>query len=248
MAIDYDSYRMKPGERALVICGAQAFIAFLTCVFYHSLFVSLVFFPLAFLYPSIRTKQIIVRRKEDLLLQFRDALYSLSSSLAAGRSMESALREVLKDLSLIYPEPDTCILQEFREIIRKTEMNMTIEEALYNFARRSRLEDIKSFADVFALANRGGGNLITVMQKTSAIISEKLRIADEINTMLAERRFEQKVLNIMPVAMIVLLSFSVGEYMRPVFETVFGRIIMTIALALLGLAYYISKKLMEIEV
>ena len=40
--------------------------------------------------------------------------------------------------------------------------------------------------------------------------------------LLAERRFEQKVLNAVPVFMITLLSFSAPEYMYPVFNTVVG--------------------------
>ena len=38
-------------------------------------------------------------------MQFKQTLYSLGSSLAAGRSVENSFKEVAKDLRLLYPDP-----------------------------------------------------------------------------------------------------------------------------------------------
>lgn len=246
--IDYDTYEMSWKEQVFYTMMAAVFIFFLSYIFYHHLLISLFVIPLALLYPKIKKKDLILKRKNSLQVQFKDALYALASSLMAGKSIESAFRDSLKDLEIIYPEPDTYILTEFRTIVRKLELNESIEDALQDFARRSHLEDIASFVDVFIISKRSGGNLVEIIKNTSTILADKLQIKQEIDTLLAQRKFEQKVLNSMPVLLIILLSWTTGDYMAPVFETGLGRAVMTAAIILLALAYYISQKIMTIEV
>lgn len=246
--LDYDVYQMSKKERLFYICIAAGWLFFIAYVFYKSIILSALVTPFALYYPKVKTKEIIERRKRELSLQFKEALYALSSSLIAGRSVEAAFKESLKDLALIYPDPNTYIIQEFEYITRRIEMNETIEDALNEFANRAHLEDIDSFVDVFIISKRSGGNIVDIIKNTSSIIGDKLQIKQEIDTLLSQRKFEQKVLNIMPIAMILLLTWTTGDYMAPVFNTIVGRIAMTVAVLLLGLAYYLSKKITSIEV
>jgi len=246
--IDYDLYVLSKKEWLFHFCLAAVFLFFVAYVFYHSIFLSALVSLLAFFYPRLKTKEIIAQRKKELALQFKEALYALSSSLMAGHSLESAFNEALKDLYLLYPDPQSYIIQEFTYITRRIAMNETIEEALADFAERAHLEDIDSFVDVLVISKRSGGNIVEIIKNTSAILGDKLQIKQEIDTLLAERKFEQKVLNLMPIAMILLLTWSTGDYMHPVFSTLFGRLMMTIAVIMFGLAYFLSQKIMSIEV
>ena len=109
---NYDSYEMSIRERVLYIAAAATVIFVVAFIFYRSLFFSAFLTPLALMYPRIRTREIIRRRKRDLNIQFKDMLYSLSSSLYAGKTVESAFREAMKDLAVLYPEPSAFILTE----------------------------------------------------------------------------------------------------------------------------------------
>lgn len=246
--MDYDIYVMTPKEKLLYIALAAAVIYAVGYIFYHSHLFSALLTPMALFFPKRRTRQMIEKRKHQLNLQFRDMLYSLSSSLSAGKSVESAFRDVLKDLSIIYPSPETPIIREVEYIVKKVELNETIEEALADFARRSHLEDIENFVDVFQTCKRSGGNIVEVIKSTSDIINDKIEIKQEIGTLLSERKFEQKVLNIMPIAMVLLLSTTASDYIAPVFVRIEGRIAMTIAIVLFLIAYVIAEKIMKIEV
>lgn len=245
---DYSIYVMTVKEKLLYILSAAAVIYVTVFIFYRSHIISILFLPLAFFYPGIRTKEIINKRRCELNIQFKDMLYSLSSSLSAGKSVEKAFGEILNDLAILYPNPDTDILKEVRYIIKKLELNETIETALSDFARRARLDDIDNFTDVFHTCKRAGGNLVQVIGNTTNIINDKIEIQQEIDTLLAERRMEQKILNILPVGLVLLLSISAADYIEPVFNTAAGKIVMSISLLLLAGAYLISRKIMNIKV
>ena len=53
---------------------------------------------------------------------------------------------------------------------------------------------------------------------------------------------------IMPVAMVFVLSATAADYMVPVFTTIVGRIMMTIAIAIFIGAYFVGSKIMRIEI
>ena len=244
---DYDSYVMSLRERLLYIGAAAAVIFAVAFIFYRSFLLSVLTVPLALLYPRLKTRDIIARRKKELNVQFKDMLYSLSSSISAGKTVEAAFREVLKDLSVLYPEPATFILVEVRRIISRLGMNESMEAALSDFAMRAKLEDVDNFVNVFNICKRSGGNIAEVIKNTSAIINDRIEVGQEVDTLLAERRFEQKVLNVMPILMILLLSASAPDYMSPVFNTSAGRFTMSVAIVLLTAAWFISAKLRDIR-
>lgn len=239
---------MSANERLISYLAAGAVIFTAGYIFYRSIVISLLLIPLALLYPRLRTKDTIRKRKNELNMQFREALYSISSSLSAGKSIETAFKDAQKELSIQYPDTGTYIIMELEQINKRLEMNETIEEALADFAGRSHLEDILNFADVFTICKRTGGNLVQVVKNTAEIISEKIDIKQEINVLLTEKRLEHKILNLMPVFIVLMLSTSAEEFMAPVFNEPLGRAAMTFSLMLFTAAYFISKKIMDIEV
>jgi len=245
---DYGTYVMSGAEKVCHTLLAGGFLFALAYVFYQDVLIAALPVPLAVFYPQAKSRHLAAARRYELNLQFKDALESLAASLSAGRSVENAFKEAVRDLALLYPGTEACIIKELTAIAGMIELNEQVEDALVGFARRSGLEDVANFAEVFAIGKKSGGNMVEIMRTTSAVIGDKLRIMEEINTQLAQRKIEQKVLNAMPVSLLLLLSWSAGDYMAPVFHTAFGRMAMTAAVLLLAAAYYISKKITDIEV
>jgi tight adherence protein B len=248
LPVDYNVYNMPSAEKLVCILAAGAVLFTVGFIFYRSIVFSLLLLPLALKYPGIRTKEIIRKRKNELSLQFREALYSIAASLSAGKSIEAALRDAQQELSLQYPEEGTYIILELEQMNKRLEMNETMEQVLADFADRSHLEDILNFAEVFIICKRTGGNLVQVVKNTAEIISDKIDVRQEINLLLTEKKLEHKILNLMPVFIILMLSTSAEEFMAPVFTEPLGRAAMTLALLLFAAAYFISAKIMNIEV
>lgn len=244
---DYDVYVMSKSERLFTILVAAIALFCIGYVFYHNVILALIVALFAVKAPKIRTRQIIEKRKSQLALQFKDMLYSLSSALSVGKSVETGIRDSLQDLQVIYPDPQTDILVELELILRGLGMNNTIEEMFGQFAERAHLEDIDNFVDIFVTCKRTGGDLIEVMRSTSNTIGDKIEVKQEIETMISGKKYEFNVLMIMPVVMILFLTLTSGDYMAPVFSTIAGRIAMTAAIGFFALAYVVGSKIMKIN-
>lgn len=246
--VDYDIYVMKPREHLLNIALAAVVIFAVGMIFYQNPILAGLLALFALRFPKIRTQQIIRIRKKMLEMQFKDLLYSLSSSMVAGRSLASAFRDASRDLSVIYPDPETYIMKELRYIVLQLEMGVNTEEAVAQFAERAHLDDVQSFSDVIRICNRAGGNLIEVVRNTSRIISDKIETKNEIETTISAKKFESRILCAMPIVMVFLLSVSSPDYMAPVFDTPQGIVVMTIAIVIFVAAFFIGEKIMDIEV
>lgn len=245
---DYNVYIMSRQEKIVNIIFAAIVLFAVGYIFYHSIILSAILMLFAVKWPAIRTKQIIEKRKNQLSLQFKDMLYSLSSALSVGKSVETGLADSLKDLAVIYPDPNTDILVELEYILRGISVNNTIEEMFSQFAERAHLEDIENFVDIFVTCKRTGGDLIEVMRSTSNTIGEKIEIKQEIETSISGKKYEFNFMMVMPVIMVLFLTVTSGDYMAPVFNTIVGKIAMTAAIGTFAVSYLVGSKIMKIEV
>jgi tight adherence protein B len=245
--IRYDEYLLSSKEKVLAIFILAIPLSMIGYVFYKSLMMALLLSLLALLYPKYYREHMIRLRKNKLNVQFKQALSCLSSSLSAGKSIETAFREALEDLRVLYPDPSCFIVHEFGVICRRLENGEPIEAALTDFSLRAHLEDAASFTDVFVTCKRTGGNLIEVMKRTSGIIGEKLEIKQDITVMIAQKKFESRVLLVAPILIVALLSFTSPEYMEPLYKGI-GLIIMSICLLLLAACGWLTHKIMDIKV
>lgn len=245
---DYNIYIMQKKEKIANIIFAAIAIFSVGMIFYHNIILSLLLALFSLRFPRIRTKQIVISRKKMLNAQFKDLLYSLSSSMVAGRSLASAFGDAARDMQVLYPDPETPIMQEVGYIVRELEMGENVENAVAQFAERAHLDDVTNFSDVIRTCNRSGGNLIEVIRNTSQIISDKIETKNEIETSIAAKKFESRILCVMPIVMVLLLSVSSPDYMAPVFNTVQGTVVMTISIVMFVAAFFIGEKIMSIEV
>ena len=222
-------------------------VGLLSFVFYRSIFVFIALSPLGIFYPFIMKDSYRKKCQEELLVQFKDAILSLSACLTAGYSIENAYSEVLREVTGIYGT-DAMITKEIRLLIHKAHLNHTPEEAMMDFAERSGLEDIKSFADVFMKARTSGGELMKIIARTADIISEKIRIRQDILTSTTSRRLEQKLMSAVPIGIVFYLEFTSHGFFDVLYETMIGRVIMTVCLSAYLGAIAWGRKILDIMV
>lgn len=246
--VDYSVYVMSGREKVLCILAAGCVLFGIGYIFYRSVPLSCLFALLALKYPRFRTAQVIRKRKQKLSLQFKDMIYSLSSAISAGNSVEHALELALEDMEVQYGDPNTYIVKELELITSRVSMNQNVEEVLADFGRRSGLEDIKTFAGMFEIAKRTSGNTIDIIRQTSAVITDKIEIENEMETMLSGKKMEQKVLTAIPILLVYFLTVTTGDFMAPIFTTVGGRCVATVAVVIIGIGFFWSVKLTDIAI
>ncbi|UVI31419.1 type II secretion system F family protein [Paenibacillus spongiae] len=244
---DYAVYmltRRQFGAAAIVGCVCAFAAAFL---FYRSVTAAALLSIAGVVAPRYYRASLLERRRTRLALQFKEALYSLTSSLAAGRSVENAFISVLDDLRLLYPDPNAEVLIEFEIIRTRLSYGEPLEQSLADFGRRAAIDEITQFVDVFVTCKRTGGDLVEVIRRTSQTIGEKLDVQQEIAVLLAQKRFESRIMMSVPFLFLAFLGFAAPDYMAPLYSGI-GYVLLTGALLMLGGCYWLMGKVMDIRV
>ncbi len=231
--------------RHLVIGMAYYFL--MGMIFYQNIWLSSVATLGVILYVKEQRQRQIDHRKAALLLAFKEGIYALASSLSAGRSVEQAFVQSLGDLKLVYGDNED-IIKEWQRIVYRLNMNEPLESALTDMAERADMEDIYNFTGVFIMAKRSGGDLLHIIKDTNRLINEKSAIQKEIDVLVTQKKFEQKILSYIIPGMILFFAIASPDFLQPLYEGLEGRLIMTLALGLYVISARIGKEIVEIEV
>lgn len=184
-------------------------------------------------------------RLKRLREQFKDLLESLTASYSAGRNTPDAFKDAADDMVSIYGE-DADIVRELQIICSGLANNINIEQLLLDFAERSGLDDVMSFANVFEVCNRQGSDLKRIVSDTRDIINDKIEMEMEIETMLSGNKNELNVMMVMPV--IVVLSLSTMGNGTIVSNRPENLVVKLICLGIFGAAYIIGRRIVDIKI
>lgn len=225
-------------------------IMFVCClIFFRNVGTSSAISLLGFLYPKYMAKTRLKRRRELLNIQLREAMASISNSLKAGNSLQTSLERCLEDMGrLLKNKTEKPIIDELEKVIYDIQIGKTLEEALISFRDRLKMEDIDTFVNAAIITKEKGGNLTEVMSNVSESISDKIQIKREIMTLTAGKRSEAKLLTFVPVILVLALSVLSPSYMKPMYETTLGKIMMIVGTALLAVNYFLGKRIIDIKV
>lgn len=234
---DWVEFGLKLLFKGMVICY----------LFYDSSKAGLLLVPFAVMDYKKLKKVKMERVKKRLLLEFKALMEALTASLRAGYALEKAFVEAQKDLELLY-DKDAVIFEELSSILSGLGMNVELEILLKDFGERSGIDDIRNFANVVAVAKKSGGNMVRVIEKTVNCISDKLAVEEEINTLIAAKKLEERIMMIMPYGIIFYLRISNGGFLQVLYHNGLGVILMTLFLAVIYIAEIWAGRIMEIQI
>lgn len=216
-------------------------------LFYQSVFAVVLILPFAVRNYREQELEKIAQKKREFLLQFQDMIQSMAAALGAGYSVENAIREAQKEMKVLYGN-EAKISKELVLMVRQMRVQIPMEQILEEFAQRVNLEDVKNFATVFRTAKRSGGNMLEIIQNTVRQIGDKMDVKREIDTILAAKSYEFKVMAVIPYIMIGYMLLSFPEFMSCLYGNAIGIGVMSICYVLYEVAYTFGKKLIRIDV
>ena len=234
---DYRVYHLTGQEWIRYLLEGTAVCAVTAYVFYRSFLAFVLMLPAGMLRPFFKRRELCRRRKEELRLQFKEAIQIVASALIAS----------VRDLEEQYGK-EGMITREFSYLASQLKMNRTVAVLLSSFAQRSGLDEVENFSVIFTVSKRSRGELASVVHHVVHVISDRIQVREEILTMTAEKQFEQRIMNLMPYLIVLYVDLSSPGFFSQMYETAVGRVVMTGCLVVYLLAWRVSGKILQIEV
>ena len=241
---NYTEYQLKGRELTNYYIVSACILFAVGFLFYKSVFLSLLCCLLAPLLKGFYIKYRTEKLQREIADGFKDALYSIASSVACGRQMPMALKDACANAA------NGSITEiEFAHILDVYENSHgDIAELLGDYAQRSGSDEIRQFAASYRICLQSGGNLEEVCMKAANLIIDKLEYKEEVQSLIAQKRLEIGILSAMPPVILLFLNIVSSDYISPLYSCMGGRLIMSGCLVLIGLAIIWSSRLMSVSV
>jgi tight adherence protein B len=239
-AVELAQIRMPPVQIVLWTVVATIFTGWLVKTLTGSLLLSFLalavpFGTRAYVYSRVD------RRRKQFAEQLPDNLQVMASALRAGHSFIGALSVVIDDS----PEPAK---SEFRRIIADEQLGVPLEDAIDVVVRRMENRDLEQVALVAALQRQTGGSAAEVIDRVAETIRERFELRRLVQGLTAQGRMARWIVSLLPVFLLIALTFLNPDYMRPLYTHASGRVVLFFASVMVIAGSLVIKRIVNIKV
>jgi tight adherence protein B len=182
-----------------------------------------------------------LKRQAAFNAQLAETLTLMAGGLSAGLSLPQAVDTVVREGQ----EP---MASELRRALVEQRLGVTIEDALDGVGDRMESQDFNWVVMAVRIQREVGGNLAELLTTVSETLREREYLRRQVRVLSAEGRFSGYVLTALPPVMFVYMFFVRPDFIRPLYTTGTGFVMIAVAVALLATGQFVMSRLTKIEV
>jgi tight adherence protein B len=221
--------------------GMTIIVAALIGLVVGSAAVSLLVIPFGLIAVRSLVRYKLAKRRQAFAEQLATHLEELASAMRAGHGLVSGLMAVARSAS----EPSRT---EWTRVLTDEQLGMPLEEAMRALAGRMGSDDVEQVALVASLHHRTGGNMAEVLDRVSEGVRERGELRRELRALTSQARLSRWVVTVLPFALVLIIEIIDPKYMRPLFQTTGGFIVLAFAGVLVTIGSLIMRMFTEIKV
>jgi len=165
----------------------------------------------------------------------------VATSMQAGLNLPQALKAAADAI-------DEPIRKEFTIITRQLRLGMTLEDALSGFAERIPLADVNLIIKSMTISIKMGTNLPTALRKIADTIKKRKEIKAKIEVLTAQGRAQGIVVGALPIGLAAVLFIMDHSFVTVLTETMIGKGLIGLMIALEIIAFFVIKRIVTIEI
>lgn len=206
-----------------------------------SVAVSVIVLPFGALALHLLVRQRLRKQQERFSQQLAAHLEELASALRAGHGLAAAVTVTAQSAA----EPSR---GEWSRVVADERLGKPLDEALRVMATRMECSEIEQVAVVASLHQRTGGNMAEVLERVADGVRERSDLERELKALTAQARLSGWVISALPPVLIVVITALNHNYMRPLFTTTGGIVMLSIGSGLLITGTLVIRRLTNIKV
>jgi tight adherence protein B len=107
--------------------------------------------------------------------------------------------------------------------------------------------DLEQVALVAIIQRDTGGNTAEVLDRVIDTVRERGRLRRLMETLTAQGRLSQIVVSVLPFALVGVITLLNEDYMKPLFETSTGQLLLLVGIGLSLLGSYFIKRIVDVS-
>ena len=215
--------------------------SFLTLFFSANLYTAIDSFIFAGYLPLVKIKSDRRKRMELFEQQLPEALDMMTRALRAGYPFNEAMHYIAQEMQ----DP---IAQEFGITFEEINYGRDIRQAFNYLLQRVPSTNLIAATTAIIIQRETGGNLAELLDKISDILRKRFRFARKVKTITAEARLGAWVLALMPFMVFLILALKSPGYIKPLFVTEMGNMLLGIGLILQVIGAFWVRKQIDFDI
>ncbi len=191
--------------------------------------------------PHLIVNRMIEKRLERFTALFPDAIDLIVRGLRSGLPVTESISAVGQEM----PDP---VGGEFRRIAESVKLGRTLEDALWDTAKRLDTADFKFFVISLSVQRETGGNLAETLANLSDILRRRRQMRLKIKAMSSEARASAYILGSLPFIMFGLIFLLNPGYEMELFTDPRGRIMLGVGLTTMTIGILVMRKMVRFEI
>lgn len=175
--------------------------------------------------PIVFTAMIRSRRQKLIMEQMPPMVDELARAAKTGRSLEQCLEMVAHDT----PSP---LGDELRLCTRKQAMGVGVAQSLADLPARTGIVSMNVFTMALTVHQQTGGDLVTVMDRLSRTIRDRIMFLGRLKSATAASRAAAILMIGLPPAIVAFFAWRDPNYFRDLFNSPWGRTLTIVAIVL----------------
>jgi tight adherence protein B len=177
------------------------------------------------------------RRFAELL---PEAIDLMSRGLRAGQALPATIETIAR-------ECDDPLRAEFRRAADEQSFGLPFREAMLNLSRRMPVPDLQFLITAILVQKETGGNLAQILDKTSHVLRERIRVFGQMRIRTAQGRLTGGILIGLPFVIFIGMNFVNPGYGKALFETPLGQKMVTYASIMMFVGMVLIRKIVNVK-
>jgi len=233
--------KLNAGEFVVIRVAAVA-VGFLAGLFvFKSLILAIPAGIACYFLPRIWLSRRLKARERKFGELLGEAVQMIASSLRAGYSMMQALETVSREMA-------PPISDEFHRVTMEVGVGIAVEEALNHLVQRVKSSDLELMTVAMNVQREVGGNLAEILDTISATIRERQELQGEVRTLTAQGRISAYIITALPVVLAGALYLLNPKYISTLWTTNIGLVMLFVALAMIVVGFFVTRKVASVEI
>ncbi len=181
------------------------------------------------------------KRLKKFSVAMPDAIDLMARSLRAGHSISASL-EVIAEQS---PEP---LAGEFDRVFQQQRFGLRFRDALLEMADRIPSPDLHFLITAILVQRETGGDLTEILDRTTHVIRERVRIQGEVRVYTAQGRLTGWILSLLPLVLLTMINVISPGYSHLLFTDPSGQKMLYAGGGLIAVGAFLISRIVDVKV
>ncbi|MDZ5697293.1 type II secretion system F family protein [Chelativorans sp. M5D2P16] len=181
------------------------------------------------------------RRVKAFLDEFPNALDVIVRAVKSGLPLNDSVRMIASEAR----EP---VRTEFRRMVEAQQLGLSNAEAALRMAETMPCPEANFFGIVIQIQSQAGGNLSEALGNLSRVLRDRKKMKAKVKALSMEARASAVIIGALPVIVAVLVHLTSPDYIRPLFTTASGHIILGASAIWMSIGIFVMRQMINFEV